>query len=362
MFKFKLLVGFLCFLNWCLYAQIPKNPNLKDSKGLKQGKWTQFYDKLYQEVSSSKDAYYYRISEYKDDQPVGITRYYFIEKNQLHFEGNIIKETANKTQYQGLCTWFYENGNKMREINFDNQGEPTSFKLFDRKGNELSQEVAQALEQFFQANQLYNDKEYQKAMDIYNKIEPLLSQDVLGDDYHYLILNIAECALKLKLYGKAARYFDKSLPLAKNQFGELHPEYEYVLQKAADAYLLSNNISQFEFVINELKTFYVKTKGTNSKEYVAIINSEAFGYYYHQKYDKALNALKNLLPIQEQITGKKHKDYVTIVKSITDCYEQMNDCKSALPYLREAKALYEELNLTHLNDYQSVIKRLQKCQ
>lgn len=357
-------VYFGLYLLLCVnvFAQIPQNPNTKDGKGQKQGKWTQFYDKQYKELPSSNIAFYYRISEYKDNQPIGITRYYFISNNKLHFEGKIVKETADETLFQGTCAWFYENGNKMREITFDNQGNPTAFKLFDRNGKELSQEVSLAIEQFFQANQLFNSKEYQKAMEIYDKVEPLLMQDILGEDYHYLVLNIAECALKLKLYGKAARFFDKSIPLTKKQFGELDPEYEYVLTKAIDAYLFSNNIPQFEYATNELKTLYEKTKGKTSKEYIATMNGEAFGYFYQQKYDKAINALKQLLPLQEQVTGKKHKDYVTLVKSITDCYKQLNDCKNALPYLKEAQKLYEELNLTQLNDYQSVKKRLQECQ
>lgn len=358
------LISIILLWNIALWGQnIPKSPNQKDAQNRKQGKWTLLYDANYELVNSEKDAVYYRIADFKNNQSIGKTQYYFVSNGKLHFEGEVLEEADKSVEkLKGFCIWYYDNGNKMREIDFDDKGNMKTIVQYDRNGKLLSQEVLDAINQFVQANQLYNEKKYQEALKIYEEIKPLLNIDILGpQDYYYMISNIALCSKHLKLYGKAAKFFDESLQILEKHYGKEDSEYGFILEQAADAALLTNNISKYDFLMEELKKFYEKTKGKNSKEYVAILNSAAFSYYYKRDYEKAAKLMEEVIPLQEKITGKNHQDYAILIYNIACCYYELKNCSKAMPYLNESKQLFEKLNLQSSNNYKGAVQKIQNC-
>ncbi|MBX7125528.1 MAG: CHAT domain-containing protein [Cyclobacteriaceae bacterium] len=56
---------------------IPKHPNVTDAQGLRQGWWTIEFNGDQMRAASPDEIYFYRIIEFKDDKPVGVTRDYF---------------------------------------------------------------------------------------------------------------------------------------------------------------------------------------------------------------------------------------------------------------------------------------------
>lgn len=361
----KFIINFVfLFYSFVLLGQnIPQNPNLKDSQNRKQGKWTLFYNANYEYVTSIKDAVYFRISEFKDGKAIGKTQYFFVNTGKLHFEGEVLEESEQSvTKLKGFCVWYYDNGVKMREMDFDENGNMKTIKQYDRTGKPFSQETLEAIDQFVQANQLFEQKKYEEALKIYEAIKPLLNMDILGGaDYYYLISGIALCSKHLKLYGKASKYFDESLTIAEKHYGTEHSEYGFILEQAAEVALLTNNIVKYDFLIEQLKKFYEKTKGKNSKEYIGILNSAAFSYYYKQDFEKAAKLMEEILPIQEQLSGKNHQDYAVLIYNIACCYYELKNCNKALPYLNEAKKLFENLNLQSSNNYKGATQKIQNC-
>src|ERR1044071_1715349 len=77
---FKL--AFLLLLSGSTYTfaqnqTIPKHPNSVDATGLRQGWWTIELDEDFMRPLTEKDIKFYRIIEFKDDKPVGVTRDYY---------------------------------------------------------------------------------------------------------------------------------------------------------------------------------------------------------------------------------------------------------------------------------------------
>lgn len=361
----KLIVSLITIL-WSVTLvgqNIPTNPNQKDAQNRKQGKWTLLYDASYQNVESPKDAFYYRIAEYKDDKPIGKTQYYFVSNGKMHFEGEVLEETDKFVEkLKGFCVWYYDNGNKMREIDFDDKGNIKNLKQYDRNGKLLPQEVHNAIDKLIQADQLFEQNKYEEALKLYDEVKPLLTIEILGTtDYYSLLVNAALAAKQIKMYGKANKYFTEALSIVEKYYGKESKQYAFVLEHSADLALLTNNIAQYDFLIEELKKYYEKTKGKNSKEYVAVLNDVAFSYYYKQDFEKAAKMMEEVMPLQEKLTGKNSQEYAILVYNIGDCYYELKNCNRAMPFLNEAKKIFESLNLQSSNNYKGTIQKIQNC-
>ncbi len=357
------LIVTILFYSFLWGQHIPQNPNQKDAQNRKQGKWTLLYDAGYQNVESPKDAFYYRIAEYKDDKPIGKTQYYFVSNGKMHFEGEVAQEKEQVVyQLKGFCVWYHDNGNKMREIDFDDKGNIKNLKQYDRNGKLLPQEVLNAIDKLIQADQLFEQKKYEEALKLYDEVKPLLNIEILGTtDYYSLLVNTALCSKQIKMYGKANKYFTEALSIVEKHYGKESKQYGLVLEQSADLALLTNNIAQYDFLIEELKKYYEKTKGKNSKEYIAVLNDAAFSYYYKQDFEKAAKMMEEVMPLQEKLTGKNSQDYAILVYNIACCYYELKNCNRAMPFLNEAKKLFESLNLQSSNNYKGTIQKIQNC-
>jgi hypothetical protein len=72
-------------------------------------------------LADLEDAYYFRQST----DTLNFYRSYYVASKNCYFKGSIIKanDSLDKNNlYAGNCTWFYPNGNKMKEYQYDNKG------------------------------------------------------------------------------------------------------------------------------------------------------------------------------------------------------------------------------------------------
>ncbi len=360
--KSLLFITFIYYFLSVSGQNIPKNPNQKDNQNRKQGKWTLLYNLLFRETDDEKNAVYYRISEFKDDKAVGITQYFFISNNQLHFEGEILEEENGEVKkLKGRNKWYFENGAIMREAEFDRNGNLISQKEYDKNGKDITAQYNKADINANKAVELFNQKKYSEALVIFEEALQFFNLLNYGESYYHLLTYAAISARDAKMYGKASKYYEQAMELALKGFGPYHENYAFIVESASANFLFANNITRYDYCIEELKKYYEKTKGKNSKEYIGVLNSAAFSYYYKQEFAKAIKSIKEILPLQEQLTGKNHKDYVTLVYDIACCYYELKDCSNAIPYLQESKNLMEKLNLKTSKDYQGVLDKLNQC-
>src|SRR2546429_2479163 len=66
--------------------EIPVNPNLTDTASLRQGIWTYWLDGNGNITDKKENLQYYRIIEFKDDKPVGVTKDYYYPSAKLYQE------------------------------------------------------------------------------------------------------------------------------------------------------------------------------------------------------------------------------------------------------------------------------------
>ncbi|MGP8214003.1 MAG: toxin-antitoxin system YwqK family antitoxin [Bacteroidia bacterium] len=81
--------------------------------GLKEGKWMEYIDST-EKISTNSKSPYYRLTIYKNGQPVGKVREYY-NSGKLKFEKPYLEGMLN-----GLEKDYYENGNLKRETYYKN--------------------------------------------------------------------------------------------------------------------------------------------------------------------------------------------------------------------------------------------------
>ncbi len=90
-------------------------------KGTRVGKWKICFNTDWQETESQDSAAYYRLIDFTN-LPWPMSDHFINGEKQ--FEGFVTK--VNPEQFTGHCVWYQRNGQKEREIDFDDYGNPTS--------------------------------------------------------------------------------------------------------------------------------------------------------------------------------------------------------------------------------------------
>src|SRR5437868_79585 len=70
--SYALILLLACSIGYA--QQLPKNPNITDAKGRRQGMWTVWLNKNNDETARKDSMVYYRTIEYKDNKPTGEVR------------------------------------------------------------------------------------------------------------------------------------------------------------------------------------------------------------------------------------------------------------------------------------------------
>ena len=91
-----------------------------------------YFDKDWVEVKEPSKAFYYRIVEQSGDGYVVTDYYKLTDKPQMRAE---CKEVSPKLVNHGLCTWYYANGQKKREGNYEDGKRAGIFKAYYDDGN-----------------------------------------------------------------------------------------------------------------------------------------------------------------------------------------------------------------------------------
>ena len=100
------------------FAQIPQSPDSVNPNGKKIGAWTMLYDGNWKETKNMDSVKYYRKIAFLDGKPSGVVKDYYLS-GKILWEGNL--EAVNPPLVgNGLCTWYSENGNIRKKINYFN--------------------------------------------------------------------------------------------------------------------------------------------------------------------------------------------------------------------------------------------------
>jgi CHAT domain-containing protein/antitoxin component YwqK of YwqJK toxin-antitoxin module len=110
--KMKYAFGFLLFLLGISASaqEIPVNPNNSDGKGLRQGKWTIWFDQKWKPTTIKDSVKYYRLIAYHDSKPLGLVKDYY-KSGELQGEFYLAADQPTEVMGDGKSIEYYENGN-----------------------------------------------------------------------------------------------------------------------------------------------------------------------------------------------------------------------------------------------------------
>ncbi|MBS1507717.1 MAG: CHAT domain-containing protein [Bacteroidetes bacterium] len=373
---------FLLSLTLCsagIFGQaIPKNPNKTDEHNLRQGKWTIWFDKEWELVTSPDSAVHYRVIEYKDDKPVGLVIDYY-RSGQVQFTGRMIQDRPTEI-FDGLITRYHENG-KVEEKGMYNKGRKEgNFEYYNADGTINNQ----ALADFY-----YDKGDYDKARPLYEQVKNETEKKVgkQHEDYAYACMDLAFLYRSIGLFTKTEANYLEALEVYKKpgadaddyarvvgSLGELYyklgqyKKAEPLMLQARDLILKKSGKRSTQYVTSQvnLANFYgslgqqekaeailIESKeiafnmNRESTQYTGACHNLAVFYQTMKKYELAEPLFNEALTIRERMFGKRSRYYTATCLGLGQCYSYRHMDAKAEAYLKEAVDLSLSLFSEH---------------
>ncbi len=130
--KTSILCVLLIFLLQVTFSQIPESPNKVNTLGKRIGQWTVLYDTNWNVISEKKNTVYYRIINYSNGDPLGKVKDYF-KSGKIQSDFELVSEDP-VVYADGIAIWYYESGNKAKEMIFKNGKLNGKVKIYYKNG------------------------------------------------------------------------------------------------------------------------------------------------------------------------------------------------------------------------------------
>jgi CHAT domain-containing protein len=279
----KLTVGLLFIVSgFSVFGQkIPANPNNRDAKGLRQGKWTILFDNDWRAITDSSKVMYYRLIEFEDDKPVGMVRDYYLG-GQIQFEGTLIADKPEEVLDPTKPIHYYmENGEENIGLGI----------------TEIAMEY----------NRLGN---YEVALSFAVKAKDAFEKQFGKESSHYSeqLLRVANLNTQLGYYTKAESIFQEALDLQERLTGKDNELYGRMLMRAAGVRFQMGNNEKAEPMFQEARDILVRSLGKDNRIYSIVLNSLGNVNSSKGNYREAANFYRESLKVLEKINGP-NRDY-----------------------------------------------------
>jgi CHAT domain-containing protein/Tfp pilus assembly protein PilF len=221
-----------------------------------------------------------------------------------------------------------------------------------------------------------------------------------GEEYAFLLNNIASFYHDLSDYASAKKYYDESLLIHKKVFGSDAPEYATVLNNEGILDLDFGYYEEGAQLIFKAAAIYKNTKGEKSLEYARSMNDignvydkesdykNAEQYYLKAlqlkkelgvegnvtywntlnnlallyarlgNYSKAISTMQGQLELIKKYGGQTQPEYGNYLNSMGAIYEQNNDYTNASVYFNQALQFYKTYYGVSDPNYSRVLNNL----
>jgi len=340
---------------------------------------TIYYDKNWHETSIKDSILFFRVlTTNRVDKPVGMVRDYYIS-GALQSENEMT--SVNPDVMNGLATWYYENGVKAQQGNFNEGKSEGKFLYWDETGCLTRVEWyddGKNLAEKIETNNLLNFK------------NDLFALEYLSENLNFSLPVNIETACLIDGFGdyffgkaeneKALQFYELSRVLKNHLNNVLGLAYSY--NNLAYVWYYSNNLDSCkhywslaaEIQKNELgenNSIYQQTNDNLS--YVeSLLNSNlevdtvSWKYWYNKSVefynaddaDNGIVAAQKAIEKAETEFGKIHINYATTLNIIALLYQNKGNYETALPFLMESKNVYAQTIGTEKLEYATVINNL----
>ncbi|TAE17154.1 MAG: hypothetical protein EAZ95_06915 [Bacteroidetes bacterium] len=332
------LACFLACTALTVCAQIPKNPNLTDANGKRQGKWTIYFNEEWDEV---KETYpyirFYRLLTYQDDKPVGKVTDYF-KNGTLQFEGTMSADRPKEIR-EGVVTYYDEKGRKTRSETCQNN-KTLSTLYFDSQGNETlnNWEVIT-----LKADELYGDKKYKEALPLYEQAKTRAEDEYgkEGSAYATTCSNLGFVYDAVKMYEKAEISFVEAQKAYEKLVGKETLKYASACTSLASIYKYNlNNPAKALQLYEEAQNIYAKLVG---KENTRFVNAFAEVLDSKEKEGKTASIIasyEEIVQLQPKVGQGEYRSYVHHLYILAKHYRSVGKHE-------QAEKLYNEVLTTN---------------
>ncbi len=314
--------------------QIPQNPNLTDSEGKRQGKWTILYDANWTIITDAAKAEFYRLIEYKDDKPTGtVTDHYrngtvqmeatlLADRPEDIMDGTVIfYDAQGKKEKEAL----YKNGQLVSEESFP---DPESWKALNQTGT-----------------QAYYAGDYEKAIEIFEKAKVQAEKEfgTSHEKYAETCNGLANSYLIQGNYTQAELLFVESKEIFAKVLGKEHPNYATACLNLATLYNNQSKQAQAETLYIEAKEIFLKVLGKKDTGYAGSCNGLAGLYDNQGRYAQAEPLYIEAKQIWEEVLGKENPYYATSITNLAYLYSNQGRYTQAELLHIEAKQIWEKV-------------------
>ncbi|MDX2304256.1 MAG: tetratricopeptide repeat protein [Microscillaceae bacterium] len=335
-----ILLLFWVGLGGFLKAQtIPQNPNITDSYGKRQGKWTILYDKDWNIITEQNQdtVSFYRLIAYKDDKPIGKV-YDMYANGKVQMETTLLTDRPKEINH-GETIYYRTDGTK-EKMQVYVQGTLVDEFIYNQDGS-LIVENWQGLDSL---GTLYNkQKNYGKAYEVWERAK-LKAAKAFGkkhENYATSLKRLGDFFFDLGRYPQAEPYYQAASEVQKERVGEKHQDYGKALNSIGSVYVRMGNYAQAELVFQKVQEIYKTSLGENHLLYAGILHNLAVLNYDIGKYDVSEKYALESLKIREILVGKDHADYANSLTLLGNLYNSRGNYAQGKTRHEEASRIYK---------------------
>ena len=343
MFKTYFLISILPLVAFFCHAQIPQSPNVLDSNGQRQGRWTILFDIDWNETEEPENAAFYRIADFDQGKPVGkITDYYENGIPQMEAD-SIVSELPEK--YDGKVILYSQEGN-ITGLEFYNEGMlnlEKSIQLFETIIQSQTLEIPDSPDRAIAINRLatlyHSSSNLDKSEELFKQSKQIYTQLVDNKDFIYanIINGLAILYEEQALYTLAEPLFVEIKDIIESYVGNQDVNYAIACQNLATLYKNQSLFSKAEAIYLEVIKIHQNTLGRENPHSAQAIQNLAVLYLELGYYKKAELLFLEAKEIIEKYNGKKHPDFATVCTNLAVVYSYLDKFSKSEHLLLEAK-------------------------
>lgn len=318
---------------------IPKNPNVTDAKGLRQGKWTLLFDTNWNPVTEKSKAVYYRLIEYENDKPTGVVRDYY-PSGKVQWQGKLLADRPKEVN-DGEAIWFRETGTK-EMMKFFEKGNIIKEVNFDEKGNEII-ETAETLNA--KGEQAYQAGQYDQAISYFSQSLKFTELQDGKDNAMYAtaLNNLGYMFLTKGNFSVADSLYHETLEIRERVLGKNHQDYGSTLYSLGELNAFSGKLHDAEALYNQAVEIYKNTIEIDDEYYVLAYNNLGVLYSEMGRYDEAIRYLESVVDSRARVKGNETMEYAQAINNLSDVYSRVGEYRKAEKLCREALRIREKV-------------------
>lgn len=352
-------IGLSLLLSFFAYSQnkldvIPKHPNAVDSRGMRQGWWTIELNDDMMRPANPDDVVYYRIIQFKDDVPVGVTRDYYksgvlyeeLTLQSLKFIGK--RNFRQEVDYSQPYNVYWEDGsenliapNRIQcEAHLKNERYDLALPFAEKAMAETEKRLGKNNWRY--AYFLSTLGHIYQALGYLTKAEPLYVEhikvvdalpDKKGVQYVNCVVNLAYLYYIMGDYYNSRRLYQMQLERAESVFGKNSLAYATALNNMALVYDKMWNFKQAAETYRQSLTIREQEIEKKNLEqdlgYATTLNNLAATLTAQNRFAEAQKYIQHAIQITQNAVGKENSAYAGRIIFLSSIFELAGKYKQA---------------------------------